>query len=100
MKKLVINGLIILVCAVIAFAVIFNIYRLFSVSMIDEEVAASLETEEPLAEEKIIVEETAVKVSVSNATKTTTSTSKATPSKNTTTNTSDEDVSEFLSSLE
>lgn len=98
MKKLLINGLIFLALALIVFAVVFNIYRLFSVAIIDDEAAASLDTEESLTEEKAIVEETGVKVSVGNATKT--NTTKTNTSSSKTTNTSDEDVSDFLSSLE
>ncbi len=88
MKKLIINGLLILVFVVLIIAVILGLSKLRAVDETEEQIADLIATQDSaIAEEKVIQEETAVKVTVSNASE-----------KKTTS--SDSDVDDFLSSLD
>ena len=108
MKKLLINGMLILVFIILIIAVIMALSRLRAVDETESNVNEMMQTQDQaLAEEKEIVEQTAVKVNVGNTTSTmATNASKttATENKNTTTaakttSSNDTDVNEFLNSL-
>lgn len=106
MKKLIINGLLILVFVVLIIAVILGLSKLRAVDETEEQIADLIATQDSaIAEEKVIQEETAVKVTVSNENTNSTSTSKTTSSSSSKktaqkTTTTDSDVDDFLNSLE
>ena len=108
MKKLIINGLLILVFVVLITAVIMGLSKLRAVDETEEQTADMIASQESaIAEEKAIQEETAVKVTVLNATNTSSSDSSKTSSKTSSTSstsekttTSDSDVDDFLNSLD
>lgn len=91
MRKLVINGLLVLVFVLLVIALFSSLFRLRATDATEEKIDSLEEKQQAmLIEEKQIAEETTVKVSVSNAT---TNTSSKTSS-------SDEDIDDFLSELD
>ncbi len=85
MKKLIINGLLILVFVALIVAVVMGLSKLRAVDTSDAEVDSLLEgQEQAVADEKAVQEQSAVKVSVSN-TSNNTNTSKSTSTTKTTT---------------
>ena len=109
MRKLLINGLLILVFIALIVAVVMGLSKLRAVDTSDAEVDSLLEgQEQAVADEKAVQEQTAVKVSVSNTStnktntsKTTTTTSKTSTSSSKTdsSNTADDDIDDFLNEL-
>lgn len=105
MKKLLINGLLILVFIALIVAVVMGLSKLRAVDASDAEVDSLLEgQEQAVADEKAVQEQTAVKVSVTNTSKTNTSKSTTTSSSSTTTSQTDSsadgDIDDFLNELE
>lgn len=106
MKKLLINGLLILVFITLIVALILGLSKLRAVDTSDAEVDSLLdEQEQAIANEKAVQEQTAVKVSVTatSANKTNTSKSTTTSSSSKTTSktdsSADEDIDDFLNEL-
>ena len=86
MKKLLINGLLILIFIILIIAIVMGFSKLRAVDSSDAEVDSLLDGQEKaVADEKAVQEQTAVKVSVSNTSKTSSS--------------SDADIDDFLSEL-
>src|SRR3989338_4696215 len=86
MRKLIINGLLILVFIVLIVAVVMGLSKLRAVDTSDAEVDSLLEgQEQAVADEKAVQEQAAVKVSVSNTSTNNTNTSKSTSTTKTTT---------------
>ena len=102
MKKLIINGLLILVFVILIIAVVMGLSKLRAVDETEEQTADMIAGQESaVAEEKAIQEETAVKVTVSNATNTNSSkTSSSYKTSSSEKKTSDSDVDDFLNSLD
>ncbi|MBI5002874.1 hypothetical protein HZC31_05785 [Candidatus Woesearchaeota archaeon] len=110
MKKLLINGLFILVFIALIVAVVMGLSKLRAVDTSDAEVDSLLEgQEQAIADEKAVQEQAAVKVSVSNTSANKTNTSKTTTTKTTTPKTSSSssktdssangDIDDFLNEL-
>ncbi len=105
MKKLLINGLLILVFISLIVAVVMGLSKLRAVDTSDAEVDSLLEgQEQAVADEKAVQEQTAVKVSVSNTSTNKTNTSKTTTtsktgSSKTDSSTANEDIDDFLNEL-
>ena len=86
MRKLLINGLLILVFIALIVAVVMGLSKLRAVDTSDAEVDSLLEgQEQAVADEKAVQEQSAVKVSVSNTSTNNTNTSKSTSTTKTTT---------------
>ena len=109
MRKLLINGLLILVFIALIVAVVLGLSKLRAVDTSDAEVDSLLDgQEQAIADEKAVQDQVAVKVSVSNTSanktntsKTTTTTSKTSTSSSKTdsSNTADDDIDDFLNEL-
>lgn len=100
MKKLLINGLLILVFIALLVAVIMGLSKLRAVDTSDAEVDDLIEgQEQAVADEKAVQEQTAVKVSVSNTTANKTNTSKTTTSNSKSTSSKTADIDDFLNEL-
>lgn len=102
MKKLLINGLLILVFIVLIVALVMGLSKLRVVDTSDAEVDSLLEgQEQAVAEEKAVQEQAAVKVSVSNtsANKTNTSSTTTKTSSSKTDSSANGDIDDFLSEL-
>ncbi|MFA6888166.1 MAG: hypothetical protein WC254_01595 [Candidatus Woesearchaeota archaeon] len=91
MKKLIINGLLVIVIILIIGAIIWGFSRLRAVDEKEQQIQENIEEQsENLAEQKTVVEQTQVKVNIGNTTNTT-NTSKPT--------TTDQDVNEFWNDI-
>lgn len=105
MKKLLINGLLILVFIALIVAVVMGLSKLRVVDTSDAEVDSLLEgQEQAVADEKAVQEQTAVKVSVTNTSANKTNTSKSTTSSSSKTtsktdSSADGDIDDFLSEI-
>ncbi len=101
MKKLLINGLLLLVFIALIVAVVMGLSKLRAVDTSDAEVDALLEgQEQAVVDEKAVQEQAAVKVSVSNTSANKTNTSKSTTTTKTTTSktssSANGDIDDFL----
>lgn len=105
MKKLLINGLLILVFIALIVAVVMGLSKLRVVDTSDAEVDSLLEgQEQAVADEKAVQEQAAVKVSVTNTSANKTNTSKSTTSSSSKTtsktdSSADGDIDDFLSEI-
>ncbi len=107
MKKLLINGLLILVFISLIVAVVMGLSKLRAVDTSDAEVDSLLEgQEQAVADEKAVQEQTAVKVSVTNTSanktntpKSTTTTSKTSTTSSKTDSSANGDIDDFLNEL-
>lgn len=96
MKKLIINGLLIITLIIIAIAVFWSLSQLRAVDETEQSMQENTaEQTEQLTEQKEVVQQTQVKVNVGNTTKNATNTSKTTLKPATT----DEDVNEFFNEI-